>query len=374
MTPTPFTIDIPDSEVADLRTRLRATRFPDVPANTDFARGTSGEYLRELVRYWAEEYDWPARQAELNQIPQFTAEIDGRPIHFLSARSERQDATPLLLLHGWPDSPFRFRTVIPLLTDPPAGQPAFHVIAPSLPGFHFSGHEAQSSDATADLLATLMTDELGHERFLVAGGDVGTGVGMALGRRHPGLVVGLHLTNVDYPTGQEPDLTEAEQEYAAYIQQWWFTQGAYAAVQSTKPQIVGPALTDSPAGLAAFMLGLIDTGADNHDVEASFGGRDELLTNFSLYHFTATAGSAADSYYVESNAGEWGATPAKVEVPTGVAIFPREAPSPREWCERQANVVRYTRMDRGGHFAALEVPDDYVGEIRAFARDLAADG
>ena len=371
MTPIPFVIDIPDADIADLRARLRATRFPDVPENTDFARGTSGEYLRSLVEYWADEYDWRACQAELNKIPQFTATIDGRTIHFLSARSDRTDARPLLLLHGWPDSPFRFRTVIPRLTDPPPEQPAFHIVAPSLPGFHFSGHEALPSDAAADLLAMLMADELGHPRFLVAGGDVGTSIGLALGRRHPDRIQGLHLTNVDYPTGQEKDLTADEQKYVDYIGQWYRTQGAYAAVQSTKPQIVGPALTDSPAGLASFMLGLIDTGAEDHDVEGAFGGRDELVTNFSLYHLTATAASAADCYYLAANSGQWGVTPQKVQAPTGVAIFPREAPSPREWCERQANVVRYTTMARGGHFAALEVPDDYAAEIRAFATDLA---
>lgn len=178
------------------------------------------------------------------------------------------------------------------------------------------------------------------------------------------------LTNAEYPTGNEPDLSADEQAYADFIQRWWFTQGGYAAVQSTKPQIVGPAMADSPAGLAAFMLGLIDTGADGHDVEAAFGGRDELLTNFSLYHFTNSAASAADAYWVQSAGSVWGAAPARVEVPTGFAIFPREAQSPREWCERQADVVRFTKMPRGGHFAALEVPDDYASELRYFVQEL----
>lgn len=369
MTTTPFTLDVPQHEIDDLRRRLRDTRFPDVPANADFSRGTSGEYLRGLVAYWAADFDWDEQQRQLNAIPQAVTEVDGVALHHLHVTSSREDAVPLLLLHGWPDSPFRFRHVVGPLAEPSEGAPAFHVIAPSLPGFLFSGTTALHSDATADLLAGLMT-ALGFERFVVAGGDVGTLVGLALGRRHADRVIGLHLTNVGYPTGQESDLSPAEQEYAAYIQRWWFAEGAYAALQSTKPQIVGPALTDSPAGLAAWMLGLIDTGADGHDVEGAFGGRDELLTNVTLYHVTRTAASAADSYFREAGAGAWGETPARVEVPTGVAIFPREAPSPREWCERQAAVVRYTRMPRGGHFAALEVPEDYRAELTAFVAGL----
>lgn len=376
MAPTPFTIDIPATDVSELQRRLRSTRFPEVPPNTDFARGTSGEYLRDLVSAWADDFDWPAAQARLNEIPQFVAEVSAggdasepSRIHYLHATSTDPESIPILLVHGWPDSPFRFRTAIPLLTEPTTSGPAFEVIAPSLPGFHFSGNTALHTDAVADLFAALMT-ELGHAKFVLAGGDIGSGVGLSMGRRHPDRLIGLHLTNADYPSGNEPGLTADERAYADFIQQWWFTQGGYAAVQSTKPQIVGPGLADSPAGLAAFMLGLIDTGAHAHDVEAAFGGRDELLVDFSLYHFTNSAASAADAYWAQSAGSAWGATPARVEVPTGFAIFPREAQSPREWCERQATVVRYTKMPRGGHFAALEVPDDYVGELRYFVKDL----
>ncbi|MGY4719774.1 epoxide hydrolase family protein [Naumannella huperziae] len=376
MTATPFRLEIPADEVADLRRRLADTRFPTVAANRDFARGTSGEYLRELVAYWLDGYDWSREQARLNEIPQFVAEVTGAEgpvrLHFVHRVSTRQDARPLLLLHGWPDTPFRYRRVLDALAEPedPAA-PAFHVIAPSLPGFPLTGGPARPPKETAGLLTELMRTELGYERFLVGGGDWGTVIGMELARQQPEAVSGLFLTNADYPTGQEPDLSEAEQEYAAWIGRWFMTQGAYAMVQSTKPQIVGPALSDSPAGLAAFQLGLIDTGADDHDVEAAFGDRDELLTNFCLYWFSNTAASAADAYY-EAAAGGWGAPPpAAPTVPAGVAVFPREGQSPREWCERQLNLVRYTKMPRGGHFAALEVPDDFVAEVRAFAGDVA---
>lgn len=363
MSTTPFSISVPDSEIDELRRRLGATRFPDVAPNEDFGRGTSGEYLRELVAYWAGEFDWTRQQAALNTLPQFTTTIDDVPLHFIHAPASEVSNGALLLLHGWPDTAFRYRHVVPLLAA--AG---WDVVVPSLPGFGFSGHRAKSSADTAALLDELMVEVLGFKSYVVAGGDVGTLVGLAMGREHSHHVAGLFLTNADYPKGDEKDLSQDEQEYVGYIGTWWQREGAYAAVQSTKPQIVGPALTDSPAGLAAWMLGLIDTGADHHDVEAAFGGRDELLTNFSLYWFTQTAASAADTY--ASN--PWGPPPARVEVPTGFAIFPREARSPREWCERQARVVRYTRMPRGGHFAALEVPQDYADELMAFSSGLGA--
>lgn len=355
----PFTVRIPDAEIEELRRRLDATRFPVVAPNADFARGTSGEYLRSLVQRWRA-FDWRAAERELNLLPQFTADVDGRTVHFLHARAD-QPRGAILMLHGWPDSPWRYRRVVDRLTA--AG---LDVVVPSLPGFAFTGGDAMSSADTADLLTTLMTEVLGYERFLVTGGDLGTIIGLQVGRRHPDVLAGLHLTNAAYPTGQEPDLDEEEQAYAAYISQWWYTQGGYAAVQSTKPQIVGPALNDSPAGLAAWMLGLIDTGADDHDVEGAFGGLAELLANLSIYWFTQTAASAADTYAADG----WGGDTARVEVPTAMAIYPREAQSPRQWCERGANIVRFTQMPRGGHFAALEVPDDYAADVIAFADDV----
>lgn len=366
MSVTPFRIAIDDQDVEDLKARLRATRFSQVAPNEEFERGPSSAYLHDLATDWAD-LDWRAAEAELNTLDQVLVEVGGTTLHSIHVRSPRPDAVPIVLLHGWPDTAFRYRHLVPLLAEPEGEGPAFHVVVPSLPGFGFSGRTAANADDTADLVAGLMT-ELGHERFVVAGGDVGTNVGLALGRRHADRLHGLFLTNVSYPTGQEQDLTEAEREYADYIQGWWYRECAYAMVQSTKPQIVGPALADSPIGMAAFMLGLIETGAEGHDVDGAFGGRHELLVNLSLYWLTNTAASAADTYHAESST--WGGETARVEVPTGVAIFPREAPSPREWCERQADVVRYTRMPRGGHFAALEVPHDLTAELRAFVADL----
>lgn len=395
MSITPYQLTVTDEQLADLRRRLADTRFPDGAPNPDFARGTSGEYLRELVGYWLSSYDWRREQARLNEIPQFIAELPlSEPaeapgsesgtapstggtsgtvrLHFLHRVSSRADARPLLLIHGWPDTPFRYRRMLDALAEPDDPQsPAFHVVAPAIPGFPLSGGPARPPQQVADLFAELMR-ELGYQQFMVGGGDWGADIAPRIARQHPDAVTGLFLTNVEYPTGQEADLSEAEQQYAGFIQQWFMTQGGYALVQSTKPQIVGPALADSPAGLAAFQLGLIDTGADDHDVEGAFGGRDELITNFCLYWFSNTAGSAADMYYQAAVSGPgWGEpAPAAPAAPAAVAIFPREAPSPREWCERLVNVVRYTAMPRGGHFAALEVPDDVVAELRAFAGQL----
>lgn len=360
MTPSAFTISVPDDDITQLRDRLRATRFPDVAPNTDYARGTSGEYLRQLVAYWADEFDWRRAEAALNEIPQFRTEVDGRAVHFIH-RTAAPSRGAILLLHGWPDTPFRYRRILDDLTA--AG---YDCVVPSLPGFAFTGGHALSSADTADLFTRLMTENLGYDAFVVAGGDVGTVVGTQIARRHPEKVRGLYLTNAEYPTGSEPDLDEDERAYAEFIQYWWATQGGYAAVQSTKPQIVGPALNDSPAGLASWMLGLIDTGAQDHDVEGAFGGRDELLTNFSIYWFTQTAATAADSYAADG----WGGEASRVTVPTAMAIYPREAQSPRSWCERAANVVRYTAMPRGGHFAALEVPQDFSGDLLAFVEEL----
>lgn len=198
MTVSPFTIAVPDAEIALLRERLRATRFPDVAPNTDFARGTSGEYLRELVAYWAGEFDWREAEAGLNAIPQFVAEVDGRPVHFLH-RVAADARGAILLLHGWPDTPFRYRRVLDDLT-----ARGFDCVVPSLPGFAFTGGHALSSAATADLFQRLMTETLGYDTFVVAGGDVGTVVGSQLARRHADRVTALHLTNAEYPTGASP--------------------------------------------------------------------------------------------------------------------------------------------------------------------------
>ncbi len=404
----PFTIDVPQETLDDLKARLERTRWPDESTGAGWSMGASLEYLKELADYWQHGYNWRKHEAELNALPQFKADIDGTDIHFVHVKGKGPNPTPLLLTHGWPDSFYRFHKVIPMLTNPASygGKPedAFDVIVPSVPGFGFSERKAMASSAVADLWAELIT-QLGYERFAAAGGDAGSGVTLALSRQHPERVIGIHLTDAGYPTGQEENLSEAEQAFAGFIQGWWFSEGAFAMLQSTKPQSLAFGLNDSPVGLAAWILSFTNTGADAHDVEGAFGGRDELLTNITLYWVTETAASSARMYLEDAQAS-WGSveasdwdstqdgadkewaeaaasegqegnssappTSSHSKVPAAFALFPREAPTPRNWVARQTNLQRYTEMPQGGHFAALEEPDLFVNDLRAFFHDLRA--
>ena len=292
MTSKPFNIALEQTILDDLRTRLERTRLPDQPDAADWSLGVDLETLRNLLHYWQTGYDWRKAEAALNQLPQFTTQVDGVNIHFVHARGQGPNPRALLLTHGWPDSFQRFEKIIPMLTDPVRhggkAEDSFDVIVPSIPGFGFSERRAMPSGAVADLWAKLMTDILGYERFGAAGGDIGSNVTKELALRHPQLLTGIHLTDVGYPTGQEDfsTMSQAEQQFAQFIQGWWFQEGAYAMLQMTKPQAVAVGLNDSPAGLAAWMLSFINTGADAHEVEAAFGGRDALLTNLTIYWAT----------------------------------------------------------------------------------------
>jgi pimeloyl-ACP methyl ester carboxylesterase len=376
----PFKIDIQQAVLDDLRDRLSLTRWPDEPEDAAWGLGVNLEYLKDLVKDWQTKYDWRKHEAELNQLEQFTAEVDGVKVHFVHLRGKGPNPKPLLLTHGWPDTFQRFYKVIPMLTDPEKyggkAEDSFDVIVPSIPGFGFSQRRSMTSSAVADLWAKLMTDVLGYERFAAAGGDIGSGVTKALALHHPELLTGIHLTDVEYPTGQEDfsTMSQAEQQFAGFIQGWWFQEGAYAMMHMSKPQSVAVGLNDSPAGLAAWVTSFINTGADEHDVEAAFGGRDALLTNLTIYWATQTAGSAARMYLEDARAsyGQQDATKAhgRSEVPAGIALFPREAQFPREWAERSVNVQRFTKMPKGGHFAALEEPELFVDDLREFFKGL----
>lgn len=377
MTIHPFTVAIPQELLDDLHARLARTRWPDQPEDAGWNMGANLEYIKELVAYWQNGYDWRKHEAALNELPHFKTEIDGLELHFVHVRGKGPNPTPLLLTHGWPDSFYRFHKVISLLTDPEAhggnAEDAFDLVIPSIPGFGFSAHTALPSSAVADLFAKLMT-ELGYERFAAAGGDVGSVVTLALSRQHPERLIGIHLTDAGYPTGQEENLSKDEQKFTGFIQDWWFSEGAYAMLHSTKPQSIAFGLNDSPVGLASWIVSFANTGAANHDVEGAFGGRDALLTNIMIYWLTETAASSARSYLMEAQAA-WGssgedAKPDAKSVPTAFARFPREAPTPRDWVARQANLVRYTEMPRGGHFAALEEPELFAEDVRAFVSSL----
>lgn len=362
----PFTVSIPDSTLEDLKDRLARTRWPDEVLDSGWLYGTNLSYLQELTNYWANEFDWRKQEAYINTLPQFTTEIDGIKIHFVHARSKQPASTPLILTHGWPDSFYRYHKVIPMLTD------VFDVVVPSMPGFGFSDRTALSSNAVADLWVKLMAS-LGYPRFVAEGGDMGTGITMAIARQHPDSVLGIHLPGSEFPNGHEDrsTLSETEQKFVDFIQGWMFTDGAYAMVHITKPQTIAYALNDSPTGLAAWILSFINTGAENNDVEKAFGNRDDLLTNLTIYWATQTAGSAARTYYEDAHAQmQQQAPPTRIEAPATVAVYPRDAPFPREWTERTLNVRRFTNMPRGGHFPSLEEPELFVESLKGFLGDL----
>jgi pimeloyl-ACP methyl ester carboxylesterase len=357
----PFTIAVLEAVLEDLRRRLAATRWPDDGAGWEY--GTALSYMKDLVRYWEHSYDWRAREAELNRDRQFRAEVNGTGIHFVHERGEGSDPVPLLLLHGWPDSFYRYHRVIPLLTD------SFDVVVPSIPGHGFSDRKAMTTNEAADIFAELMTDLLGYEKFVAAGGDAGTLIAQSLAERHPEALIGIHLTDVGYPDPSTDfaSLTEPEIAFADYIQEWWMSEGAFSIIQSTKPQSLTYGLADSPAGLAAWIMSFMASGTTGEEVEARTG-RDDLLTNITIYWVTETIASSVRRYYLDTHApsGPWRRTP----VPAAVAHPPRDAPLPRDWAKRRVNLVRFTELSRGGHFAAWEEPELYAEDLRAFANEL----
>ncbi|MFH8252818.1 epoxide hydrolase family protein [Microbacterium sp. B2969] len=376
--PEPFRSHTSQDAVDDLGRRLRATRWPDAPDAAGWAYGTDPDYLRGLVAYWADGFDWSAQEAALNELPRFRVEVGGLGIHFVHARAVAPAAPviPLVLSHGWPDSFWRYTKVIGLLTDPAAhsGDPAdaFDVVVPDAPGFGYSDRPPGpplDNIAIAGLWAQLMT-ALGYERFGAAGGDVGSHVSRFLALDHPGRVVAVHRTDAGIPVypGDPSDLTPAEREWMRDVAAWGATEGAYAAIQRTKPQTAAAGLNDSPAALAAWIVEKLHAWSDCHgEVESAFT-RDEILTNLSIYWFTETIGSSMRLY--KANAA---IPPAqhgrRVEVPSGFALFQGDVVRPpREWLERMTNLVRVTEPPHGGHFAAFEQPEAYVHELREFFR------
>ena len=384
MTVTPFRIDIRQSALDDLQQRLRLVRWPDEEQNSGWTMGTSLEYLKELTAYWQNHYDWRTHEAQLNQFDQFVAEIDGSTVHFIHQRGKGPNPKPLLLLHGWPDSFYRFHKVIPLLTDPARfggdANESFDVIVPSLPGFGFSGRPtapgSMKSIRATELLAKLMTNELGYATYLVAGGDIGARITRLLALTYPERVTGIHLTDIGFPRdisfpASVPDPLPVEQQFMGAAQGWFMMEGAYAAVQSTRPQTLAYALNDSPVGLAAWIIEKFRAWSDcDGDVEQRYT-KEELLTNVMIYWLTETITSSMRLYFEDVRTAPQIPTGRRIEVPAAVAVFPKDLTRPpRETADRFLQVYRWTEMTRGGHFAALEEPTVYSDDLRAFARML----
>ena len=361
-----FKVSVSQQVLDDLKSRLQNTRWPGEAEGSGWHFGTSEVYLKELVQYWLTGYDWRKQETELNKYPQYIADVNGVKVHFQYIKGKGQNSKPLILTHGWPDSYYRFHKLIPLLTE---GEQSFDLVIPSIPGFGFSGKTAITSEAVADLWKELMTGNLGYDKFYAAGGDVGMSVTKALASKYPDVVAGVHFTDIGYPMGQEDPatMTEAEKQFAQFVQQWWYSEGAYAMVHATKPQSLAYGLNDSPAGLAAWILSFGNAGASPEILEAAFGGRDALLTNIMIYWTTQTIATSMRMYKADAIAQWSGAQPLqKSNVPAGLAVFPREAQFPKEWAERFVNVVSFRKMEEGGHFAALEVPDAFATELRRF--------
>jgi pimeloyl-ACP methyl ester carboxylesterase len=368
----PFKIEVSEDLLADLAVRLQQTRWTDEPENAGWNYGTNPQYLRELTHYWQHHFDWRKQEALLNSFPQFKATVDGVDIHFIYVKGQGKDSKPLLLTHEWPDSFFRFYKVIPMLTAPADGSPSFDVIIPSMPGHGFSGRVAVTSEKTAHLWAKLMTDVLGYSGFLAAGDFAVT---TALAQNYPAQVKGIHLTDTGYPNGTEDwsTMSPAEQQFGQFIQGWWFMEGAFNMIQSTKPQTLGYALNDSPVGLASWILEKFYAWSDTKgNIENSFT-KDELLTNIMIYWVSATINTSIRRYLEDARSmfGEHGPKPVpKTEVPTAVSIFPADSDTPKEWAARRVNLKSFNKLPQGGRFAALEVPELYVQEIKHFAQLL----
>lgn len=361
----PFKIDVQQTVLDDLQARLRQTRWPDAPDSIGWNYGTDPVFLKSLADYWQNSYDWRKQEAALNAIPQFTVEIDGTTIHFQHIKSKNPDAKPLLLLHGWPDCFYRYHKVIPLLTGD------YDIVVPSIPGFGFSSHVAMTDDGSAKIFATLMKDVLGYESFLVAGGDVGSNIARSIANLYPENVAAVHLSDVGYPNGSEDwsTMSKAEQEFGQFIQQWWFREGAYAMLHATKPQTQAFGLNDSPVGLAAWIIEKFHTWSTQDGTIEDHFTKDELLTNVMIYWVSQTINSSMRTYAV--GAFQQLASGQKVNVPTGVAIFPGDAPTPKEWAERKVNLKQFTVMEKGGHFAALELPEVWVKEVDGYFKSNA---
>jgi pimeloyl-ACP methyl ester carboxylesterase len=379
-TPRPFSIHVAEDVLDDLRARLRGVRWPDEIPNSGWLYGTNLAYMKALVTYWREVYDWRQHEALLNGFKQYMVPLGGVDLHFIHEPGHGPHPMPLLLSHGWPGSVLEFHKLIPLLTDPArfGGDPAdaFTVIAPSLPGYGFSFRPDQPRfhvDAIADLFAQLMTDVLGYRRFGAQGGDWGASITSLLGLNYADRVAAIHLNLLmlrrDISAPAHP--TDEERTYLEDLRQWLNEETGYQWIQGTRPQTLAYGLTDSPIGLAAWVIEKFRTWSDcGGDVERRFT-KDELLTNVMIYWVTGAINASFWPYYARRREPWPIPEGVRVEVPTAYAAFPREiVRPPRPWAERVYNIQRWTPMPAGGHFAALEEPEALAADLRAFFRGL----
>ena len=383
MTIQPFTINIPQATLDDLHDRLVRTRWPDELPGVGWNRGVPLGYLKQLTAYWRDQYDWREHEARLNQFPQFTTEIDGQTVHFLHVRSPEPAALPLVVIHSWPGSIAEFMRMIGPLSNPRAyggdAADAFHVVVPSIPGFGFSVPVREvgwTSGRIARAFAELMR-RLGYERYGAHGGDIGAGVAGGLSPIDPDRVVGVHVTS-DPPTAvsfamfsgdpaANPALSEAEKQRVEHMKQTAMDGMGYIQIQTTRPQTLAYALTDSPVGQLAWIAEKFKEWTDpTAELPEDAVDRDQLLTNISIYWFTRSGASAAHALYESMHAQEWGE---EGPAPTGWAVFGADVIA-RRLMDPEHKIAHWSEFERGGHFPAMEVPDLLVEDLRAFYRPL----
>jgi len=375
---TPFTIHVEEAVLADLRARIHRTRWPDQLPGIGWEQGTELDFLRQLLYYWADGFDWWAQERALNQFHHFRVELDGVHLHFVHERARGGGGIPLILTHGWPSTVVELLPLVPLLTDPAAHGvpgPAFDVVLPSLPGYGFSERPARTG-VTYRYVAALwhrLMRGLGYARYGAGGGDFGAGVATFMGLDEPAPLIGLHLSNLELAPSTGPGarpLSAAERRYLAQSEAFWQTEGGYKAIQSTRPQTLGYGLNDSPAGLAAWILEKWRAWADcGGDLTTRFS-RDLLLTNLTIYWVTQTIVPSMRDYFDNRWFGAPLGPDDVVRVPAGIAVFAHqfadEGEPPREWAERLYTVRQWTVMPRGGHFAPAEEPELLARDIAAF--------
>jgi pimeloyl-ACP methyl ester carboxylesterase len=373
----PFTLAVSPFVIEDLRERLGRARWPDEIRDSGWQYGTNLSYLRDLCTHWGHGFDWKEQELALNAFHHYRAEINGMGVHFIHERGKSHYTLPLLLIHGWPDSFVRFTQLIPLLTAEGPNGLSFDVIIPSIPGFGFSDRPSEpgmSTERIARLFARLMKNELGYSRWICHGGDWGSVISVQMARLFPERLLGMHLT--DIPVWAVIDLntldgaSDAEKEYAAAVGKWPWTEGAYALVQSTKPQTLAYAMNDSPIGLAAWIIEKFYAWTDHPgNLEIKFT-RDQLLTNLTIYWVTQTAGSSFRLYYENMRHPSPRITE-RIDIPTAVCLAPKGmAVPPRELADRILDIRNWSTLAEGGHFLAMEQPEPLAEDIFRFAADL----
>ncbi len=368
---TPFTIETSDAELDDLKRRIEATRWPEKETTDDWSQGIPLAYVRELADYWAHRYDWRATEARLNALPQFRTELDGLGIHFLHLRSEVDGARPLLLTHGWPGSIIEFMKVIGPLTDPQAhggkAEDAFHLVIPTLPGFGFSDKPTRPGWNTEKIATQwdVLMRRLGYDAYFAQGGDWGAIVTSNIGVQNRGACRGIHVNMaIVQPDPDTMDsLTELEQSALAGMKHYQDWDSGYSKQQATRPQTLGYALVDSAVGQMAWIMEKFWAWTDCNGHPENVLTRDELLDNVMMYWLPAAGASSARIYWESFNAGNFD----PIEVPAGISVFPKEIFRTSErWARRRFRDLRHFRAhDSGGHFAAMEVPEVYVEEVRS---------